>query len=122
MTLYIYILGVFTKKPYSKPLERNVNKLIEKSRECHNHKPQPTPDTKRKRKRTKTNKQTNAQEGHRPAPSSPSEVITMLKCMTKHEDKEYGKTPKHEAPVSRNHKATQNKNNAGNTALERPVE
>ena len=39
MTLYIYILGVFTKKPYSKPLERNVNKLIEKSRECHNHKP-----------------------------------------------------------------------------------
>ena len=30
-------------------------KLIEKSRECHNHKPQPTPDTKRKRKMTKTN-------------------------------------------------------------------
>ena len=28
--------------------------LIEKSRECHNHKPQPTPDTKRKRKMTKT--------------------------------------------------------------------
>ena len=38
-------------------------RLIEKSRECHNHKPQPTPDTKRKRKMTKlntikTNKQT----------------------------------------------------------------
>ena len=30
-------------------------KLIEKSRECHNHKLQPTPDTKRKRKMTKTN-------------------------------------------------------------------
>ena len=30
-------------------------RLIEKSRECHNHKPQPTPDTKRKRKMTKTN-------------------------------------------------------------------
>ena len=29
--------------------------LIEKSRECHDHKPQPTPDTKRKRKMTKTN-------------------------------------------------------------------
>ena len=29
--------------------------LIEKSRECHNHKPQPTPNTKRKRKMTKTN-------------------------------------------------------------------
>ena len=28
---------------------------IEKSRECHDHKPQPTPDTKRKRKMTKTN-------------------------------------------------------------------
>ena len=30
-------------------------KLIEKSRECHTHKPQPTPDTKRKRKMTETN-------------------------------------------------------------------
>ena len=30
-------------------------KLIEKSRECHNHKPQPTPDSKRKRKMTNTN-------------------------------------------------------------------
>ena len=49
--------------------------LIEKSRECHNHKPQPTPDTRRKRKRTNTNicknKQTNARDLHRPAPSSP---------------------------------------------------
>ena len=36
-------------------------KLIEKSRECNNHKPQPTPDTKRKRKMTKLTytKQTN---------------------------------------------------------------
>ena len=30
--------------------------------------------------------------GSRPAPSSPSEVITMLKGMTKHEDKEHEKT------------------------------
>ena len=38
-----------------------LKKLIEKSRECHNHKPQPTPDTKWKRKMTKTTrtKQTN---------------------------------------------------------------
>ena len=41
-------------------------------------------DTKKKKKNNKqkkqkqTNKQTNAQEAHRPALSSPSEVITML--------------------------------------------
>ena len=35
----------------------------------------------------------------------------MLKGMTKHEDKEHGKTLKHEASRSINHKATQNKNN-----------
>ena len=98
-------------------------KSIEKSRECHNHKPQPTHDTKRKKKRQKhvQNKQTNAREAHRTALSSPSEVITMLKRMKKHEDKEHGKTLKQEAPRSINHKATQNKNNSGTTALERSV-
>ena len=45
----------------------------------------------------------------------------MLKEMAKHEDKEHGKTLKHEAPRSINHKATQNKNKTGTTALERPV-
>ena len=44
----------------------------------------------------------------------------MLKGMKKHEGKEQGKTLKHEAPRSINHKATQNKN-TGTTALERPV-
>ena len=53
-------------------------------------------------------KQTNAREAHRPASSSPSEVITMLKGMAKHEDKEHGKTLKYEAPRSINHKAIQN--------------
>ena len=99
-------------------------KLIEKSRECHNHKPQPTPDTMRKRKMTKTNTyktNTNAREAHRPAPSSPIEVITMLNGMTKHDDKEHGKTLKHEAPRSINHKAIQSKNNTETTALERSV-
>ena len=89
-------------------------KLIEISRECHNHKPQPTPDTKRKRNMTKTNTyKTNKQlqEKHRQARSSPSEVITMLKEMTKHEDKEHGKTLNHEASRSINHKAPQNKDN-----------
>ena len=36
-------------------LRFKIKRLIEKSRECHNHKPQPTTDTKRKRKMTKTN-------------------------------------------------------------------
>ena len=59
------------------------------------------------------NKQTNARDEHRPAPSSPSEVNTMLKGMKKHEDKEQGKALKHEAPRNINHKAKQNQNNSG---------
>ena len=63
--------------------ELKYEKLIERSRVCHNHKPQPTLDTKRKRKKDKNihaqNKQTNVREAQRPAPSSPSEVIRMLK-------------------------------------------
>ena len=56
----------------------------------------------------KTNKQTNAREAHRQAPSSPSEVITMLKGMTKHEDKEHGKTLKDEVMfIVRNDKNTE---------------
>ena len=45
----------------------------------------------------------------------------MLKGMKKHEDKEQGKTIKHEALRSVHHKATQNKNNTRTTALERSV-
>ena len=33
------------------------------------------------------NKQANAREAHRPAPSFPVDVITMLKWLNKHEDK-----------------------------------
>ena len=66
-------------------------------------------------------KQTSAQEAHRPALSSPSEVITMLKGMKKHKQKEHGETLKHEAPRSINNKATQNKDSTGTTALERSV-
>ena len=95
--------------------------LIEKSRECHNQKPQSIPDTKKKRKRTNINAcKINAREAHKPAPSSPSEMIIMLKWLKKHEDKEQDKT-KHEASSSINHKATQNKNNTETTALERTV-
>ena len=55
------------------------------------------------------NKQTNAREAQRPAPSSPSEVITMLKGMKNREDKGHEKTLKYEAPRSINHKAIRNK-------------
>ena len=34
---------------------KDLKGLIEKSRECHNHKPQAIPDTKRKRKRIEIN-------------------------------------------------------------------
>ena len=40
----------------------------------------------------------------------------MLKEMKRNEDKEHGKSLKHEEPRSINHKATQNKNNTGTTA------
>ena len=56
------------------------------------------------------NKQTNARKAHRPAPSSPSEVITMLKGIKTHVEKKQGNTIKHEVARSINHKATQNKN------------
>ena len=74
-------------------------KVIEKSRECHNQKPQPTPDTKRKtNKKTfnagKINKQKNAREALRPAPSSLNEMIVILKGRKKkiNEKKEQVKT------------------------------
>ena len=66
------------------------------------------------------NKRTNAREAYWPAPSSQIEVIIMLKGM-KHENNEQGKTIKHEAPRSINHKATQNKDNIGTTAIERSL-
>ena len=66
----------------------------------------------------KTNKQMH--EKHT-APSSPSEMITMLKGMKKHEDKQHWMTLKHEAPRSINHKATPNKNYTGTTALKRSI-
>ena len=67
------------------------------------------------------NTQTNAREAHRPAPSSPCEVITMLnRTEKKHEDKEQGMT-QHETPRTKNHKATQTINHTRTTALERSV-
>ena len=74
-------------------LQNRINygkKLIEKSREWHNHTPQPNSDAKRKRKRTESklcriNKQMH--EKHIDQLSSPGEVITMLNRTEKHENK-----------------------------------
>ena len=77
-------------------------------------------EEKNYKKITRT-KQTNVREAHRPAPSPPGDVITILKGKTKYEDIEHGKTLKHKASGSINHKATQNKKNTGTTALERSV-
>ena len=80
----------YTEMSYA--LSVHVKKLIEKSKECHNHKPQSIPDTKRKRKGTEIDVCT--RNAHGPALSSPSEV-----CMTQHETRR-----------SKIHKATQTKN------------
>ena len=59
----------------------SAEKVREKSRACHNHKPQPCPDTKRKRKQTKPNKRKSNKRTISIKISSlsyPSEVIAML--------------------------------------------
>ena len=57
---------------------------------------------------------------HDKHPSSPSQVIKMLKGQKKHIEKEQGKT-KDEALRNVNYRATQNKNNIRITAFERSV-
>ena len=82
-------------------------------------------DTKRKRKRTKltcANQTINAREARTCNQSLfPERGDHSAKKNEKHEDKEQGKTLKHEAPRSINHKTTQNKTNTWTTALERSV-
>ena len=99
-------------------------KVREKSRECHNHKPQPFPDPKRKRKPTNLNK-------HKPNKRTKSTKISSLfpkrgnrntKRTEKHKNKmTHGKTY-NKSPRRINHKATKSKTNTGTTALERSVE
>ena len=99
-------------------------KVREKSRECHNHKPQPFPDPKRKRKPTNLNK-------HKPNKRTKSTKISSLfpkpgnrntKRTEKHKNKmTHGKTY-NKSPRRINHKATRSKTNTGTTALERSVE
>ena len=58
-------------------------KLIERSRVCHNLQTAANPRHQKEEKKDRNvnaqNKQTNVREAQRPTPSSPSEVIRMLK-------------------------------------------
>ena len=99
-------------------------KVREKTRECHNHKPQPFPDPKRKKKPTNLNK-------HKPNKRTKSTKISSLfpkrgnrntKRTEKHKNKlTQGKTY-NKSPRRINDKATKSKTNTGTTALERSVE
>ena len=62
-------------------------------------------EEKKDTKQRVQNKQTNAREAHRPALSSPKEVITVI---TGYQNKEQDKT-QYETPRSKNHKATHKK-------------
>ena len=99
--ILLWSIFIWRRKLYWKNVNRKVQGVPQSQTVAN-------PRYQEKEKKDK-NKQTNAREAHRPALSSPSEVITMLKGMKKHENKEQGKTLKHEAPRSINHKATQNK-------------
>ena len=96
------------------------NKVREKSRECHNHKPQPFPDPKRKRKPTNLNK-------HKPNKRTKSTKISSLfpkrgNRNTKRTEKHKNKMTYNKSPRRINHKPTRSKTNTGTTALERSVE
>ena len=75
--------------------------LIDKSRECHKHKPQPTPDIERKRRGTKSTNKTN---------NTAQLSLPYAKRTEKHENKKQGKI-QHE-PRNKKHKDTHNKNNS----------
>ena len=100
---------------------RQAEKVREKSRECHNHKPQPFPDPRRKRKPTNLNQ-------HKPNKTTKCTKIRSLfpkrgnrntKRTEKHKNKRtHGKTY-NKPPRRINHKATKSKTNTGTTALER---
>ena len=89
------------KRSWAPPLfshRINTDKLIERSRVCHNHKPQPTLDTKRKRKRTKTyTRKTNKQMYEKHKDKLPLPQARCSECYKKRrkEDKEHEKTLKH---------------------------
>ena len=98
-------------------------KVIERSGECHNHKPQPFPDTKRKRKQTKPNKRKSNKR-------TKSTKICFLfpkrgkgnAKRTKTQEQNNTSKTQNKSPRRINHKATKSKINTGTTALERPVE
>ena len=99
------------------------NKVREKSRECHNHKPQPFPDPKRKRKPINLNKHKSNKRTKSTKISSlfPKRGNRNTKRTKNHKNKmthgTYNKSPRRI-----NQKATKSKTNTGTTALERSVE
>ena len=91
---------------------------------CHNYKPQPTPDTKWKRKMTKLTRTKQTNKCTRSTLTS-----SLFPKRGDHNAKKNEETRGQRAREdfkkwsarSKNHKATQNKNNTGTTALERSV-
>ena len=100
------------------------NKVREKSRECHNHKPQPFPDTKRKRKPTNPNKHKSNKRTKSTQISSlfPKRGNRNTKRTEKHKNKMTNGKTYNKSPRRINHKATKSKTNTGITALERSAE
>ena len=91
--------------------------LIDKSRECHNHRLQPTSETKSNRKMTKKKKKNNVckinENIDKLSLSSQSEVVTMQKGLEKKKKKKKKKKTRdnkrqdktqHETPVVKNKK------------------
>ena len=101
-----------------------MQKVREKSRECHNHKPQPFPDHKRKRKPTNLNMHKPNKRTKNATSSSlfPKRGNRNTKRTETHKKKTtHGKTY-NKSPRRISHKATKSKINIGTTALERSVE
>ena len=99
-------------------------KVREKCRECHNHKPQPFPDIKRKRKTTNSNKHKSIKHTKSTKISSlfPKPCNRNAKRTAKHKNKmAQGKTY-NKSPRRINHKAPKSKTNTWTTALEWTVE
>ena len=93
------------------------NKVREKSRECHNHKPQPFSDTKRKRKQTKPNKRKSNKRTKSIKISSLFRGNRNTKRTEKHKNKiTQGKT-ENKSPRRINHKPTKSKTNTGTHSL-----
>ena len=122
--IFLHILHMFKGTFLLDVAHKILQKVREKSRECHNHKPQPFPDIKRKRKPTNPNKHKSNKHTKSTKISSlfPKQGNRNTKRTEKHKNKmTYSKTY-NKSPRRINHKATKSKTNTGTTALEQSVE